>query len=264
MPDYHQILGVKPDASKEEIKDAYRRLSKKYHPDVNDSENAHEQFLLLKEAYEHLSHDHVKDPWAEVEDLYQQIKEEEIQRRNKAREYADQLRKEKQERLVNAIYSITKPFKFVAYFILVSNLIFLGDKYLPAQQIHEKVVEHMDIEEAKNAYEQNFIIKFETVTLKVSKAELKEISNYQLIDGDIRVSAISGIPKSAIVRNFNDELWSVEQSFSVIEGFSALIFAQLLLAGLFLFKKFNPYELLNLTIIITMVSIIQLSIYLIT
>ena len=40
MMDFYELLGVKKDATKEEIKKAYRDMVKKYHPDVNKSEEA--------------------------------------------------------------------------------------------------------------------------------------------------------------------------------------------------------------------------------
>ena len=51
--DYYEILGVKKDASGEEIKKAYRRLALKYHPDKNPGDKqAEEKFKDASEAYE--------------------------------------------------------------------------------------------------------------------------------------------------------------------------------------------------------------------
>jgi curved DNA-binding protein len=52
--DYYAILGVKRDASADDIKTAYRRLARKYHPDVSKEKDAEEKFKEMAEAYETL------------------------------------------------------------------------------------------------------------------------------------------------------------------------------------------------------------------
>ena len=55
--DYYAILGLGRDSSAEEVKRAYRKLARKYHPDVSKERNAEDKFKELQEAYEVL-----KDP----------------------------------------------------------------------------------------------------------------------------------------------------------------------------------------------------------
>lgn len=60
MKNYYQILGIKENATLTEVKAGYRKLSKKYHPDVNDGNKSYEEiFREIQEAYEVLS-DHAK------------------------------------------------------------------------------------------------------------------------------------------------------------------------------------------------------------
>ena len=53
--DLYEVLGVSKDASDADIKRAYRKLSKQYHPDINKEAGAEEKFKEIAEAYEILS-----------------------------------------------------------------------------------------------------------------------------------------------------------------------------------------------------------------
>lgn len=55
--DYYEVLGVGKQADAEEIKKAYRKLARQYHPDVNKAQDAEAKFKEIKEAYDVLSDD---------------------------------------------------------------------------------------------------------------------------------------------------------------------------------------------------------------
>ncbi|RYB81432.1 DnaJ C-terminal domain-containing protein [Legionella pneumophila] len=69
--DYYKIMGVSQDASDKDIKMAYRKLARKYHPDISKEPDAEERFKEMAEAYEVL-----KDPKKRAEyDQYLKYKE---------------------------------------------------------------------------------------------------------------------------------------------------------------------------------------------
>ncbi len=49
--DYYEIMGVKPEADAAEIKSAYRKLARKYHPDVSKEKESEDKFKQIGEAY---------------------------------------------------------------------------------------------------------------------------------------------------------------------------------------------------------------------
>ncbi len=61
--DYYEILGIKKDSNKEEIKKAYKKLAKQYHPDLNKNHGDGEKFKEISEAYAVLSDENKKQQY---------------------------------------------------------------------------------------------------------------------------------------------------------------------------------------------------------
>ena len=78
--DYYEILGVPKNASKDEIKNVYRKLALQYHPDRNKSKGAEERFKEISEAYAVLSDDEKRKRY----DTYGQVGSEEVFRGSEA------------------------------------------------------------------------------------------------------------------------------------------------------------------------------------
>ncbi len=68
--DYYKMLGVSRDATDKEIKQAYRKLARQYHPDVNNSPDAAAQFQRVTEAYEVLSDAQKRQRYDDVDQNY--------------------------------------------------------------------------------------------------------------------------------------------------------------------------------------------------
>lgn len=83
--DYYSILGIPKNASEDEIKKAYRKLARKYHPDVNpDNEEAKRKFQQINEANEVLSHAENRKKYDEYGENWKHAEEFEKARQQQA------------------------------------------------------------------------------------------------------------------------------------------------------------------------------------
>lgn len=79
--DYYNVLGVAPNATESEIRKAYRKLARKYHPDVNkDDPHAQERFQAINEANEVLSNPEKRKKYDEYGENWKHAEEYEKQR----------------------------------------------------------------------------------------------------------------------------------------------------------------------------------------
>ncbi|MEU1366322.1 DnaJ C-terminal domain-containing protein [Streptomyces sp. NPDC005803] len=74
--DYYDVLGVQRNASSDEIQQAFRRLARKYHPDINKDPQAEERFKELNEAYSVLSDPKTRSRYDRFGEDFRQIPED--------------------------------------------------------------------------------------------------------------------------------------------------------------------------------------------
>lgn len=138
--EYYKILGVPPDATKEQIKKAFREKAKQYHPDLNSSCDTREQFLTISEAYHYLIC------------LDKQGKTSEItidQRKKEAKERARAYARMRYEEFVkqNELFEKTSVHeiywgKTVTVILTLLALIFALDTYIPVRSQTEPVLSY--------------------------------------------------------------------------------------------------------------------------
>jgi hypothetical protein len=91
LTDYYEILGLPVNSSIDEIKKAYRKKARLYHPDINPAPDAKDQFICITEAYDFLisNHDKIKtDEQAYQEAMEDWRKYRQVRSRKRATVYA--------------------------------------------------------------------------------------------------------------------------------------------------------------------------------
>ncbi len=111
MSKYHRILELPPNASKDEVKTAYRRLARKYHPDVNRSPEAQQKFQMIEEAYRMIRSGKAKRVSSDRRAAYAQAKQAQEERRKeayrervrRARKFAKRIQEQREKNFVETV-----------------------------------------------------------------------------------------------------------------------------------------------------------------
>ena len=167
VKNYYKSLGISPSANKHEIKAAYRKLAKKYHPDKNSSINAKNIFIEINEAYAYLNDDKHKILENPVSNSFNKSKSRSrysVEELNKRMEWAKKYAyyKKIKEEKVNEITYYNIQNSYFSWFIPliswiavgVAFLILMDFKLLPTNSINVKIVKkYIDMESGTLALE---------------------------------------------------------------------------------------------------------------
>ena len=130
---YYEILGLKKGASKDDIKNAYRLLAKKYHPDVSKESDSHERFITIAEAYEILVNRKVIEDLnatttdrAERQNTYEYFTQQARENAKKAsRMRYENLKREHEAFQKSGIYDIMLLLEFAFNYFMVLMAVFM-------------------------------------------------------------------------------------------------------------------------------------------
>ncbi len=262
MRAYHlSILGLDASATSADIKAAYRQLSKKYHPDINKSTGAEEQFIQIKDAYEYLTAPlKVEEPSTSFHD---ELSEQELWRmeyRRRARE--KELENQRlQQQLIKKLLSYFKP---VVIAIFTLNMLLAIDYFLPLQSHEQKILGISKIFEssssrygnrnAKYRYDEMY---FEDFTMRFDRGEMIIMDHYDR--AVVEATLIFSKPMFATI-TIDGEDKRHKQIYNIYYVFGYLIPFMIAL-GILFFRFRNPMQKLNLAIVLGVLAMIQVFLY---
>ncbi len=185
---YLETLELQPGATKADLKAAYRRLSKRYHPDVNKAANAEEKFIEIAEAYNFLKQAGPKPHNENRRYDYDPFVSEYDHWRQAARAKAKQRAREKHKEEVEFIEKALKGFNIIALIALLLNGLLFVDYLLPRKEYNQRIktIEMMNVNTGLTEFTlvykgRNFdLIYFEDFETKFSsKSRVKAFDHYE-------------------------------------------------------------------------------------
>ncbi|REE05656.1 J domain-containing protein [Marinoscillum furvescens] len=257
---YLNLLELEPGATKQDVKAAYRRLSKKYHPDLNKHPEAREQFIAITEAYNFLMkvgptphQEQVNYDYNPAQDEYERWRQD---ARERARRKAHEIQKMRMETIRKTFYVMD----IILLGAMVFNLLLALDYSLPYREHEQEVVGVSRVYEKSKgrAIYRYDDVQFTDFRMRFDQGEvvLKELGK----QATVRASAIFRQPISATLM-LDGEPRVVAQIYSVYATFSFLIPFQFLVLGLYRYvtKRLDPKIGVGLLAIFT--AIIQLYLF---
>ena len=246
VKNYYKTLGLSTSATKAEIKIAYRKLAKKYHPDKNNSQHASQLFIEVNEAYAYLTNERssykINYPEKTTNSNKSKYSEDELRKRmNWARKYA-QYKKVKEERMMELEYykihnsSRKKIINLINWVsICFAFLILMDFKILPTNSIHvDLITKYVDIGSEK------LVFKFKDVNdndfnFGVSLDDVRYLNNAKIKDYSTEKSILFR-QNTHMLLNIDNEIINIENNFCVYKVFY-FYFTILLLPLITIFSK---------------------------
>ncbi|WKN40941.1 J domain-containing protein [Tunicatimonas pelagia] len=261
---YLEILELSPEATEKDIKSAYRRLSKQYHPDRNPGEDTSERFIEITQAYNYLT-DTKKYTYARAT-TYQ--KSEDSGREQWRQEAQARVRQQRQEEAIareTLIRKLLSYFNFAAIALLIFNGLLAIDYLLP-RKAHpqqslrvEKVFESSRYQGRTQSYQYDDL-HFEDFTLRIDKGQIKSDDFFD--EAVVLATSIFGKPQAALL-TADGQTTRYEPIYSVYTFFGFIIPAMLLLLGLYWLVIKSSDQRLSLAILMLVISIIQALLFII-
>lgn len=256
---YLDVLELHEGASKAEIKSAYRRLSKRYHPDLNKSEDAQEKFVELNEAYKFLMDvgprpqtiqqsepDYGYDPEAEA---YRQWRE-------KARAYARQQTRDAIRRQNELIKYLLRFFNYATFVMLSFNILLEVDRHLPMEKESLFVKEIVTFRGRQKLPYQYF--KFEDFEMKFQHGKVKSLDINRPVQ--VYFTPIFSMPIAMEYMSTKRHLFTVHHRMTLV-GFFSFLIKMVFLCALLYFIVRNLDTQLSLAILLIFVYLFELVLF---
>ena len=259
-----KVLGLNHSATEADIKKAYRRLSKKYHPDLSKDPNATEKFIAIDKAYDYLT-----NPENEQKTVYTstpQYHYQETDYQKWRREARERQKKAAHKRLLQQIQLIKRINRFSRSFIIplfAINLILTIDWILPKHKEEQAILETTQVfERSKRArYYSYDKISFEKVNILVEKGSWSDLKNIE--EGIVVTTMILGLPRRCFF-HINDETVYYKNILGVYDTFGFIIPIVLILALFFFLRKDSHNQKLSASCILFFIFFFQLFLYIST
>lgn len=264
MNQYLQTLGLEPGVSEAEIKRAYRKLAKVYHPDVSQDPDAQRKFVEITEAYNFLMEVGASPHHERVSYDYDPLAKEYEERRRKAREYAREKRRKAAEERSEALLTIYTYTDYLVGLVLFCNLILFTDYLLPAESQTERITKLEYSYESASQQGQNLVYRHGTIFFEehfiLVDREVTDQWHFIQPQAEVYTSPLlDTVIKAEVV--LRDQLIELRPIFSVYQFFFFLIPAVILISGLYFYWPRLSENKIGLVVILFILFIIQLLIF---
>lgn len=264
MNQYLDTLGLQPGVTEADIKKAYRRLAKLYHPDVNKDPDAQRRFVEITEAYNFLLEVGAKPNEERVNYAYDAHAREYAERRRRAREYAREKQRQAAEVKWRTLAVLYKYSDYLVGLFLLTNLLFLVDYLLPTIEQEEKIVKLTQSYESANQYGQNLIYRHSIVQFE----DHSMLIDRKITDAWYEVDSLAYIHATplfgTVVRAdivLNAQAFELHPVFSVYDFFFFLIPAIIIFGTLYFRWPNTSDNKIGLIIILAVLFIIQMLVF---